>query len=343
MLSRVAESIYWMNRYMERAENVARFLEVSLGLALDLPTGHPEPWPALVSATGEDEAFGRTYGAATQAAVVEFLTFDRDYHGSIYSCLRCARENARAVRGALSDECLEQINKAFLFVSDPRARDRAATEPHAFYAAVKQGAQLVVAVSYLTMTHDEGWHFGRLARLVERADQTSRILDVKHFILSLQKEKVSKVEASTYDEIQWAALLRCASGLETYRRRHGLVEPARVVEFLLFEPKFPRSVRYCLTKGERSLHAITRNPSDSRETPAEAAFAELRERFARGGDGAKEPPLGDSLHLFVDDLQRSLATVGQAIHETFFTLGTDRDEASGSLLPPAESSQRTSQ
>lgn len=341
MLSRVAESIYWMNRYIERAENMSRFVEVSTRLALDLPSDQPEPWPALIQATGDDETFRATYGdQANQANVVEFLTFDRAYSGSLYSSLRMARDNARAVRGVLSTECWEQVNKAFLLVADPSGRELALSEPHAFYGAIKQASQLFVAVSYLTMTHDEGWHFGRLARLVERADKTSRILDVKYFILSLaeaaNRESRTSLETSTYDDIQWGALLRCASGLQTYRKRHGLIEPEKVLDFLLFERKFPRSVRYCLTKGERSLHAITGSPMDAGTTAAETTLADLRGRF---GQQTKDTVLaGAGLHAFVDAFQRDLNTVGAAIHETFFTLVPDCDaraEDAISILPSA--------
>ncbi len=329
MLSRVADAIFWMNRYMERAENVARFLDVSHSLALDLSGGYPEPWAALVLATGDEELFKKTYGEATERSVVEFLTFDRTYPSSIYSCLRAARENARSVRDALSRECSEQVNKAFLLVADAAGKRGTLDVPHAFYEAVKQAAQLFVGITYLTMTHDEGWHFGRLGRLVERADKTSRILDVKYFILHGAQPPSDPAPTATYDEMQWAAVLRCASGLHMYRRRHGLVDPEKVVDFLLFERKFPRSVRYCLTKAQRSLHAITGNAMRSGDvknlTPAELAFAKTSERFA--SDTTASAVLDGGLHAYVDDLQRSLNDAGSAIFETFFTLKDVDDDS----------------
>ncbi|MBS2013486.1 MAG: alpha-E domain-containing protein [Deltaproteobacteria bacterium] len=334
MLSRVAESIYWMNRYVERAENVARFLDVSHGLALDLSAGYPEPWAALVLASGDDETFRRAHGEPTQRSVVDFLTFDKTNPSSILSCLRMARDNARSVREVLSRECWEQANKAYLLVADAATRKDALDIPHAFYEAVKQAAQLFVGMSYLTMTHDEGWHFGRLGRLVERADKTSRIVDVKYFILEQapsDSDGRAQVAPRTYDEIQWAALLRCASGLQMYRRKHGLVEPAKVVDFLLFERKFPRSLRYCLTKAERSLHAITGTPLDRAGTRAEESFAELRVRFARESTDAV---LASGLHGFVDAFQRSLNDVGNAIQQTFFTLRDGDVDAMPSIVPP---------
>lgn len=334
MLSRVAESIYWMNRYVERADNVARFLDVSHGLALDLSAGYPEPWGALILASGDDETFRKQHGEPTQKSVVDFLTFDKSNPSSILSCLRMARDNARSVREVLSRECWEQTNKAFLFVADAANRRDALDVPHAFYEAVKQAAQLFVGISYLTMTHDEGWHFGRLGRLVERADKTSRIVDVKYFILQeapSDPDGRAQVAPRTYDEIQWAALLRCASGLHMYRRKHGLVDPAKVIDFLLFERKFPRSLRYCLTKAERSLHAITGSSMDGGTTRAEESFAKLRARFGRESTDAV---LASGLHAFVDEFQRSLNDVGGSIQETFFALRDGDVDAMPSILPP---------
>ena len=339
MLSRVAESIYWMNRYVEHADNIARFLDVSHGLALDLSAGYPEPWGALILASGDDETFRKLHGEPTQKSVVDFLTFDKTNPGSILSCLRLARDNARSVREVLSRECWEQTNKAYLLVADAAARRDALDIPHAFYEAVKQAAQLFVGIAYLTMTHDEGWHFGRLGRLVERADKTSRIVDVKYFILEEAKASPQgdlPMASRTYDEIQWAALLRCASALHMYRRKHGLVDPRKVVDFLLFERKFPRSLRYCITKAERSLHAITGTPLDSTATLAEESFSRLGARFGRESVDAV---LSGGLHAFVDDFQRSLNDVGSGIQETFFALRDGDVDKMPSMAPPPLSSQ----
>src|SRR5262249_12404214 len=149
--------------------------------------------------------------------------------------------------------------------------------PHDFFSSIKLASHLFVGVTYVTMTHNEGWHFGRLGRLLERADKTSRIVDVKYFLLLPDASYVG----SPYDEVQWSALLKSASAFEMYRKRYGRITPASVVEFLLLDPKFPRSVRYCVGKAERSLHAITGSPQGESTTPAEFRAEALRKDLSQ--------------------------------------------------------------
>src|ERR1051326_8628198 len=147
MLSRVADSIYWMSRYIERAENVARFIDVNLHLMLDLPVGSAQQWRPLVDTTGDDEEFTRRYGAGTQQNVMQFLTFDADNPNSILSCLRGARENARSVREIISSEMWEQLNKFYLMVTSPGAREQVLADPHEFFAAVRMSSHLFAGVT----------------------------------------------------------------------------------------------------------------------------------------------------------------------------------------------------
>lgn len=313
MLSRVADAVYWMNRYVERADNVARFVDVNLHLALDLAEGR-EQWEPVVATTGDDAWFREKYGAATRANVLRFLTFDAQYPSSILSCLRAARENARSVREVISSEMWEAVNKAYLSVQQAAAReDEVLAAPHDFYDAVKLAAQQYVGTAYVTMTHNEAWHFARLARLLERADKTSRILDVKYFILLPDPSDVG----TAYDEIQWAALLKSASAFEMYRKRWGLIVPARVIEFLLLDPKFPRSMRYCVTKAERSLHAITGASLDTAETSAERRLGRLRSELEYGDP---REIIAGGLHEYLDAFQTKVNAVGDAVYETFFAM-----------------------
>ena len=183
MLSRVADSIYWMGRYVERAENVARFVDVNLNLMLDGPTGTDQQWKPVVNTTGDHEDFTKRYGEATEHKVIQFLTFDRDNPNSIISCLRGARENARSVREIISSEMWLQLNQFYLTVNSAVANGKGLDSPHHFFTQVKLSSHLFSGVTDATMTHNEAWHFCRLARKLERADKTSRILDVKYFIL----------------------------------------------------------------------------------------------------------------------------------------------------------------
>src|ERR1017187_3014573 len=256
MLSRVADSIYWMSRYIERAENVARFIDVNLNLMLDLPAGSTQQWWPLVDTTGDHEEFTRRYGAATQQSVMQFLTFDADNPNSILSCLRAARENARSVREIISSEMWEQLNKFYLMVTSAVASPEVLEDPHEFFNGVRMSSHLFAGVAEATMTHGEAWHFSRLGRMLERADKTSRILDVKYFILLPTIADVG----TTVDDLQWAAVLRSASAFEMYRKTHGRIGPRRVVEFLLLNAEFPRAIHHCLIASRESVHAISGTP-----------------------------------------------------------------------------------
>lgn len=328
MLSRVADSIYWMNRYTERAENVARFVDVHLHLQLDAAFGADEQWAPILATSGDQAAFDARYPSPTREHVLRFLSFDESNPNSILSCVRAARENARAVREVISSEMWEQVNRAYLMVRDAAESD-ALESPHEFFTAVKNASQLFVGVTYLTMTHNEAWHFGRLGRLIERADKTSRLLDVKYFLLLPTLSDVGMA----YDDIQWGALLKSASAFEMYRKRHGLLAPAKVVEFLLLERKFPRAIRYCVVKAERSVHAITETPLDSLDTPAERALGSLR---ATLDASETQAIMAAGLHEYLDAFQARLNAASDAIHETFFAL---RPIAPSVAPPPMSQSQ----
>src|SRR5213083_1955640 len=172
MLSRVADSIYWMSRYVERAENVARFIDVNLNLMLDAPDGAGRQWQPLVNTTGDHEDFAERCGEATQHNVIQFLTFDRDNPNSIISCLRAARENARSVREIISSEMWLQLNKSYLMVNDAAAADQSLAARHDFFGEVKLASHLFSGITEATMTHGEAWHFARLGQRLERADKT---------------------------------------------------------------------------------------------------------------------------------------------------------------------------
>ena len=312
MLSRVAESIYWMSRYIERTENVARFVDVNLQLLLDQPEGIQAQWDPLVATTGDDELFKEKYGEPTHETVIKFLTFDSENPNSIISCLQSARENARSIRENISSEMWEQINDTYLMVTET-PEEWVMTEPHQFFTDIKVASQLFIGQTDNIMSHSEGWHFCRLGRLIERADKTSRIVDVKYFILL-----PSVVDLNTsIDDIQWGALLHSASAFEMYRRTHGLISPDNVVHFLLLDRDFPRSILYCLTKAEESLHAISGTPLETFSNPAEQGLGQLQSEFAYA---QVEQILNSGLHEFLDTFQTKLNLVGEDIYKTFFAL-----------------------
>jgi uncharacterized alpha-E superfamily protein len=313
MLSRVADSIYWISRYIERAENVARVVDVNLNLMLDLPVGSTQQWKPLVDTTGDTQAFTERYDRATQQNVIHFLAFDPDNGNSIVSCVRTARENARSVREVISSEMWEQINQFYLMVNSATARVESLTDPQELFASVKTASQLVAAVTDATMTHGEGWHFSRLGRELERADKTSRILDVKYFLLLPTVADVG----TTFDDIQWAAVLRSASAFEMYRKRHGRIAPDRIVEFLLLDDEFPRAIRYCLMTARESVHAISGTAPGMFRNAAERLLGELCSELAYAHI---EEIINGGLHEYLDGLQTKMNRVSDGIYDTFFAV-----------------------
>jgi uncharacterized alpha-E superfamily protein len=316
MLSRVADSIYWLNRYVERAENVSRFVEVNLNLLLDSPEGMTQQWQPIVLTTGDLPLFQERYGEATAENVLRFLTFDAEYPSSIFSCLCRARENARSVREIISSEMWQQVNSFYLMVTEAaehlRTTDTAAL--FNFFEEVKQASHLFAGIMDATMSHNEGWHFGQIGRLLERADKTARILDVKYFILLPSVRDVG----TTLDELQWIALLKSASAYEMYRKR-GMhrISPQSVAEFLILDGEFPRSIRFCIIEAERSLHKITGTPLGSWRAPVERTLGRLR---ADLDYITIDEIIQFGMHEFLDDLQTRMNNVGEKIFETFFAL-----------------------
>jgi uncharacterized alpha-E superfamily protein len=198
-------------------------------------------------------------------------------------------------------------------VKDTSGPKAAIDESFEFYERVRFSGQQFTGVTDATMTHGEAWHFCRLGRLIERADKTSRILDVKYFILLPSPEDVG----TPLDDVQWSALLRSASALEMYRQRHGQITPSRVVEFLVLDKEFPRAVLYCLTKANESLHKITGAALGGFSNQPEQGLGQLRAELAytRADDIIRR-----GLHEFVDDLQRRLNYVGDTVHDAFFAM-----------------------
>lgn len=332
MLSRVADAIHWMSRYFERAENIARFVYVNEALTLDLPGDPGRQWRPLVAATGDDEAFLERYHRFDRASVMRFLLFDSDYTSSICSCLYLARENARSVREIISSDVWEQINRAYHFINNARQQDESILgDPEAFLQGFKAACYRVHGSAQVTMTHDDAWHFMQLGRMLERADKTSRILDVKYFLLHPGPyQRLIKVSGAE-DDLQWAALLQSVSGLEMYRRRHGLIKPERVLDFLLFEDQFPRSIRYCVMAAEQCLRRLDVFGSPFPRNEPERVLGRLRAEleFAEVSE-----VLEIGLHSWVDGFQKKLNVAGNAIHESFFAAprgGGGQSQAQGQL------------
>jgi uncharacterized alpha-E superfamily protein len=317
MLSRVAESIFWMSRYVERAENTARFIDVNALLVLDMPMDISLQWEPMVRVTGDSDLFNEQHRSPNQENVVNFLVFDRNYPNSIISCVIKARENARTIREIISTEMWQCINEFFLFLSDASAHREAFASPDSFFNKIKNYSQLLAGVRESTMFHNEGWDFSRMGRFLERADNTSRILDIKYFIILPEVDYVG----TAFDTLQWAALLRSASALDMYRKRYKQISPSNIAQFLFFDPDFPRSVRYCLKKCDQSIHDITGAPRGSYSTLAERQLGMLQAEIEYA-DVAEI--IQNGLHEYIDNFQTKLNRVGEAVASSFFA--TQRPE-----------------
>jgi uncharacterized alpha-E superfamily protein len=319
MLSRVADSIYWMNRQIERAENLARAAETTLDLALDGTISHGRLWNALVCTFGDEADFWPRYGLANQDNVITFLAFDTLNHNSISSCLQAARENARTIRDLISSPMWEEINKAHLFVRSAASGGAHLHNPREFLDEVKRASQLITGVTDATMSHGEAWHFARMGRLIERADKTSRVLDVEHYFNPAALDDAVAQVGDAADAVQWSAVLESASALEMYRKQYGVVSRRDVAEFLVFDRQFPRAIHFCLTKAEESLLAVTGGAKGTYTNPAEQRLGRLRAKLDYGA--IDEVLVGTGgLHGFIDGFQTQLNGTSEAIHDTFFAL-----------------------
>ncbi len=313
MLSRVANSIYWMCRYIERAENVARFMSVNLNLLLDMPSERGKHWKPIVMTTGDQDIFEKKDPGYSQEAVIRFLTFDRDYPNSILRCLAAARENGRSIREIISSEMWEHLNNFYLELANGQSVVMALEDPHRFFNIIQMRSHLFTGLMDCTMSHGEAWNFARIGMMMERADKTSRILDVKYFMLLPQASLVN----APIDNIQWMAVLRSASAFEMYRKEHHLITPQKVADFLIFDNYFPRSIRHCINKAKSCLHRITGTPDGAAINLAEKRLGRIQADIEYT-DIDEVIELG--LHEYLDDLQARINEVGAAIGTTFFNI-----------------------
>jgi len=315
MLSRVANSIFWMSRYLERAENIARLIETQLHMALDLPTLRDDPnaWRPLVDITGDEEYFNKNLGAPTKENVIFFHTFDSAYPHSIRSCLTAARENARSVREVIPSELWEMINRLYLEVTAMSNRVVVFKDPHAFYTKIKMDCHLIIGIAYATMAHNEAWQFSQLGRFLERADKTSRILDVKFFIILPRLDYVG----SSMDSVQWAALLKSTSSLEMYRKRFNLISARNIADFLIFDREFPRSVLFCVNHAEKAFSAINGTPQGTYSSDLARKFGKLAGKL---NYSQIDDVLATGLHEFLDGIQSDLNEVDGAIFNEYFAI-----------------------
>lgn len=311
MLSRVADSIYWMNRYIERVENYARFLDVNFNLSLDMPDEISTQWGPLVITTGDWHLYEEMYKNTQKSDVIHFLGFNENNQNSIYSCILNARENAKAVRPEITREVWEQVNSLYYLAKEGQRKKLWLTQdPRAYFTEIKNACQLYHGIVDTTISRNDTWHFGKIGQLIERADKTSRVLDVKYHILL---PSVSEV-GTPIDLIQWSALLKSVSAYDMYRKKYGKLNPVHIMEFLILDKNFPRSMQSCLIQTEKSLHTISGN-NGSYSNDAEKKLGRLRSKLEYQDINEISQ---EGIHEYLDRFQNSLNEVASEIYETFF-------------------------
>jgi uncharacterized alpha-E superfamily protein len=300
-----------MSRYIERAENIARLLEVNLQFLLDFQgiddAGVKEHWGSILASSGDDELFSTLYETADSRTVTEFLALDLRNPSSILSCVFTARENARMIRDQISVEMWETINELYLFLKSRSTADVWAAGPYEFFQDIKRNSHLFQGLTDSTYSRSEGWEFIQFGKFVERAHKTTRILDVKYHILLPSAGDVG----GAVDTAQWQAVLRSASALEAYRKFYVReILPWKVAEFLIFSDSFPRSVHFCMAQIDEFLRRIL---GESGTRPRTEAARLSRRLLADLQSLTIDEVLKDGLHEFLVEIAATLEKISDEV------------------------------
>lgn len=314
MLSRTADHLYWMARYIERAENMARVLDVTYNMSLvpNAAVSESALWLPALEISGNVEAYEEKYGAYTAAGVIHYLAMDMDNPSSIYNALRNARENARAVRVAMTSETWENINALWLEFRQFIGQDLAKNGLREFCDWVKGRSHLFRGVCFGTMLRDDAFSFVRLGTFIERADNTARLLDVKYHILLPSQEEVG----GAVDYYEWSAVLRSVSAFQAYQKIFSdTIEPWRVAELLVLRRDMPRSLHACFDE----ITPILEQLSGIRQTECKRLAGELHSKLRYG---KMQQIFQKGLHEFLTDFIELNNRLGAEVHKTFLSITT---------------------
>lgn len=313
MLSRAAESLYWMARYLERAENTARLINATQQLLLDLPAGASIGWESLTRIVGLGKLFQQGYAQPDEASVVDFLVSSPRNPGSIQSCIRHARENCRTMRDVLPRDLWQRVNSLYLASRRYSQPGIARQERRRMLEELISDRQAVAGVLATCMSHDVAWQFIGLGEHIERADMTSRILDIQAAILIPRQSAADPALA-----LMWVVVLNSLSALQMFRRHaagagagDSGVTAAHVLDYLVHDPHFPRSIGFCLDAIETHLAELPHNVEPLRA---------LRMARRRADAGAHEDLGPSRRHEFLDEIQADLARIHDAIAREYFHL-----------------------
>ena len=315
MLSRVANTMYWMTRHVERADNLARLIDVNQQLLLDFESLDSERlrvfWKPIILSTGDEELFHSLYETAGGNEVIRFLTDDSTNPNSIASCIALARENARTVRDQLSDELWEELNALYLFTRSGEASSLVAQDPPQYYARIRRSAMTLLGIAASTLPRDEAWEFMEIGRHLERADKTTRILDISSY---LPDSEDGHSDAGPRAVLHWSAILRSCGAMGAYCAENREIHARGVVDHLVFSGGFPRSVRYCIERVDISLHRISGTPRGDYSNDCERETGRLA---ADLHFGSSEDAFSGGLHAYLDALQERVNRIGERLFDTY--------------------------
>jgi uncharacterized alpha-E superfamily protein len=313
MLSRTADHLFWMSRYTERAENTARMLDVNYQTSL-LPQSAAVAqlgWQGMLSISELMPAYIAKHGEVTPKRVMEFMVMDESNSSSIMSCLKAARENARAVRGSLTTETWETQNQTWLEVNRMLRSGEFERDPAQFFEWVKFRSHLSRGVTVGTMLMDEALHFMRLGTFLERADNTARLVDVKFHAVQSDFFGAASEKDQEYDFYHWSAILRSVSGFEVYRKVYrDVIRPERVAELLILRPDMPRSLHASLNEVVANLAMVANDESAETQRRAGKLRAELQY-------GNIDEILANGLHAFLTQFLDRVNELGARISRDF--------------------------
>ena len=305
MLSRVAERAYWLARYLERTEDTARLILVRHNVILDLPKKVQPEWELLLAVLSSRDDFAELGVTASERTILSYVFSDRDNPSSIISSLTSARENMRTSREVLPAECWEQVNSLYLSVARRATKGLPRASRYSVLNSIVLSCQQIAGMLSGTISQDEAYHFIKLGRCLERADMTTRIIDVASAKLSNTGD-----DLDLYQNVMWVSVLQSLSAYQMYRLkiRHN-VRPGDVQEFLLRDKLFPRAVMHCLAQLEDSVNYLP---------DGEAALKTVRSVKRKLSRTRCNELSGAELHMFLDDVQKGLQRVHQSIQDTWF-------------------------
>jgi len=307
MLSRVAENIFWLGRYLERAEDTARLLQATSHVQLDLPKSVRTSWLSLVEVFGEKTLFSDLYEVPDERSVSKFLISDDKNPGSILSSLTMARENARTIRDILPQQAWELINGIYQYAKDESHRGAYKKHRHDVLEKIVAGTQSISGALYGTLLHDAGYQFLCMGWHLERADMTTRIIDIRTAGLI----PIDTDQTVPFENLQWMSVLKSVSGYENYRRHtQGPITHKEALSFLFKATSFPRSVGFCLHKIEHCAWGLKKS---------KPVISEIRStRILIDETNCSQGP--KKLHRFIDDLQKGFHRIDNEITKTFFNM-----------------------